>query len=311
MMEKTIIKRKHDLYLCQNEKELSVSLYQNGINIDFIVRNHLVEDAVYSILAVGSITKGYGNSESDIDFLVLIENSKDFISHQGNVNIEYGKSFEVLIYQNGIEINFDFMARDKLNDVVDSFLSIAPALYNPSEMKSLNLIGWEDLQFLDRLKNGWVISGVNQVKIWRDEFMVEMLPIYISVKEYFEGNEFLEDAVSALKINDNSASYIARMTVEHGMKSLLGLLGNTDQGKKWIFKWIKDIENKETKELLDRGVILLFPTYPNNTREMDESYVKKVIDYFSEIRTALSKDNAVDKALKFLESKIHYVDQDI
>jgi predicted nucleotidyltransferase len=156
-------KAKHNLHLCKNASDLINGLADLEIDIEAVVIKHLKPGTSFSIIAAGSITQDCGNSESDVDLLVLFESESDFIRSSADVNLEYGSSIEVLLYQNGIEINIDFMARDRLQGVINSFLSIAPALYNPQDVKSLILVGWEDLQFLDRLKNGWEIRPYTNV----------------------------------------------------------------------------------------------------------------------------------------------------
>jgi hypothetical protein len=242
---------------------------------------------------------------------VLIESASDFISNNDDVNLEYGNSLEVLLYVNGVELNFDFMAKDRLRGVVESFISIAPALYNPEEMKSLILIGWEDVQFLDRLRNGWIIYNPKEIELWRDEFMVELLPTYIAVREYFEGIEFLEDAISAKKGINKSATYIGRMVVERGLFALLGSLGYTNQSKKWLFYWIEEVKDDSTRELLNSGVELLFPENPNKDSLTEIEYVDKVAVFYRLVRRELDQNVAIAKAIKFLNSKINYIDLDI
>jgi len=307
-MEKIIkTKTKHHLHQCKNSEELLKALRSNNIDLNAIVHEYLKPETNASIIVTGSIAEGTGNSESDLDILVLLNSDSEFKASRNVINLEYGNSLEVLLYKNGIEINIDYMSRNRLNNLIESFLSIAPALYDPRDMESLLIIGWEDLQFLHRLKNGWVIENKEMAHLWQDEFMVDLLPIYSAVKDYFEGIELLEDAISALSGPRRSAIYMGRKCIEFGMFSLLAKNGFTSQSKKWIIHWCEKLKNDQAYPLLEKGCNLLF-SQKIDTEKQEKEFIEEVIIFFKELRIELEKDSAIGKAIGYLRGEINYID---
>ena len=300
-------KTKHNLYKATYVEELNELLSKSGIDLKSIVQTYIIPSKPYSVLVSGSIAEGNANAESDLDLLVLIDSDVDFLPSSEDINIEYGSSLEVLFYHNGIEINIDFMARNRLNDLIESFVSVAPALYNPAELRSLPIVGWEDLQFLHRLKTGWVIYNSEMVAQWQDEFIVELLPIYSSVRDYFEGIEMLEDTVSSSSSSQHVCHFMGRKSVEYALYALLAKEGYTSQSRKWTLHWCERLKSRPIYQLLEEGIDLLFPNTPVTELE-NSTYVKNITCFYQKVRQELDSDPAIAKAITYLRGEINYID---
>lgn len=301
------MKIKHNLYAARNPQELKKMMEQQGIDIVEIVRSRMQPHTDFAIMAIGSLTTGYGTPESDLDIMVLMDTKRNFARVATDINFENAHSFEVVFYKEGIEINIHFMARDELNNIIESFLAMAPALYNPADMKSFFLLEQNDLQFLDRLKNGWILFHEEQAKIWQDEFMSDLLPVYSAVKNFFDSLAFLEDANSALHNNQHPQVifYMGTKSMEHGLAALFAASGYTSQAKKWMFAWAQALQEHPVHATLQEGLALLFPPL-----EEPASYLKNIASFHKSLQKELSQNASIKKALDYLTQKINYLGVD-
>ncbi len=297
-------KEQHALFKL-NRDEFDQKLANLDINLEEICLSHLKSSDDVGILLVGSFAEGFATASSDVDLLVLVPDSKTYTERQQDVNLRSGRSRELLTYINGVEINVDFVAFDEISGLIESFIEISPALYDPTELKRIPLIEAFDLKFLHRLRTGAVLFGEQSVARWRDELMVSMLPMYLSLRHFFLSQEALEGARSAPIEIDGTVPFITRVAAEHAMIALLAHDGFTSQSKKFMFRWIPNIENQARKELAESGRELLFPSFKMSKAEL-ETWQQRVDNFITGVETELRTNDNVTRCLDYLRAHIIY-----
>lgn len=300
-------KHSHELFICKNANELLEELLKYDIDVVNTISSYIKKDAEVGILFTGSITDGNANGESDIDIKVLLHSNSDYKPNTSVINLEVENTKEVLIYKNGIEVNISFHPRASVEKTINSFLSIAPALYDPKDLETFPVIGKSSLQFLHDLKNGWIIGGENVVAIWRDECMVDLLPIYLTVHHFLISLELLEDTKSAIGQTKGACTFIGRMCLEHLFLSLLAKEKYTNQNRKWIFHNGSKFSSAESKQLFQQLSALFFsPLQLNKEEELD--YYENIHNQITMVREHIAKDIAIGKAINYILKEINYVD---
>jgi len=305
-------KRRHSLYQACNGPDLLARLESLGIDLAAEVGRYVAGECPFAILAAGSIAEGTANAASDLDLLVLVPSQRQLKRAQAAVHLESGHSAEVLLYREGVELNIDFMARDRLDGVVEAFLAIAPVLYDAREVKRIPLIQPTDLQFLHRLRSGWVLKGEDIVQLWRDEFIVELLPLYLTVRYFYLGIEMLEDAVAVEAGPTGAVPYMARQAVESGLLSILATTGCCSQSHKWLLHWSEralTTLDPTARSVLHTGRQLLFPGELELPAERQD-YLDAVRRFYGHVCAVIERDIAVRKAIQYITAKIGYVGLD-
>jgi len=307
MPKSPVHKRIHELHACRSGAELLAGLEAAGVHIHERVAALLRPGCPFALLAVGSVAEGTATPESDLDLMVLIDSEDDFVASANVLNLAAGRSREVLFYIEGLEVNIDFMSRDRMEPIIESMLSLAPALYDPRDVKEVPLLAPGDVTFLHRLRTGWVLEGDDTVALWRDEFMVDILPMYLGVRCYYSSVELLEDAISVLRGPSPAAYHVGRSCVEYTLMAVLTQEGFTSMNPKWLVHWVHRTGG-DTRALLDRGARLLFPVVGGPDEE--RAYVGEVAAFVRGARARLDRDPAIARAIEYLRGEIAYVDLD-
>lgn len=298
----------HNLYIANNAKELKTTLSALEVDIAEIVKKRLREHCDFSILTVGAFVSRYARITTNLELMVLIHSKDDFVRNHTDTNFERAGSFSAIVKHKELELHINFMARDNLHSAVESFLSIAPALYNPKDIKRIFLMSEDDLRFLNNLKNGWVLFNEKEAATWKDEFMVELLPIYISIEEYLEGFKHLEKTIlfSQESTDSNNIVYGARKSVEHALSSLLGSAGDTCQDKSFLSHRIAKLKHHPLYTLLQSGEKLLFVSFAPIQKKDSSNYLEEVKMFLQEVRQTLSQEPSIGKALEYLTEQFSH-----
>lgn len=303
-------KKRHSFHSCHDVFQFKELLSEYEIPIVDLVSSYL-QTQEFGLLIGGSIAEGTATAVSDLDFLVLLDSKSAIkLEHLTNKSdslkiktIQPGHLFEILHYINGVEINIQFMEKYELRPLIDSFISIAPALYDPRDLVSVPRLAKADLQFLHRLKTGWIIHGNDVVELWRCEFMLEVLPMYIMVNNFFIGIKELEDAEAAIGGAPGLAEYIARNCVEGGMTAVLAKHDYTSQGHRWIRYLSGDNIPPQDQELLQHGLKLLFVPILDSTQNQ-QKYVTDVQEFMKSVSLSLKENKFIDEANQYLRTEI-------
>lgn len=303
-------KRRHSLHECKNVDEICERLMQSGIDLSKLVGDLVTRDCKRSILITGSIAEGMGTPESDLDVMVLVDSYRDLIRARDMLNLRTGHSQEVLTYANGVEINIDFMARDRLMPLMASLVALLPSMYDPRDLDHIPFISATDLQFLHRLRTAWVLEGWEIANTWRSEFMVNLLPLYLSVKNYVDGVELLEDSFSMVGEPTGTAILMARMAVEHCISAILAKADFTNQSKKWLLRFCTKMNDGPQRAILQQALELFFPPLTADALEQ-RVYVLRTQELFAGLRTLLEDDDATAQAIQFLRKEISYIGLDV
>ena len=265
---------------------------------------HVCNPARRLVCCWGSLAEGLGNRAADVDLLVLVDDRDAVRRNLEGLAMQAGRAVEALLYRNGVEINLEIFVREDVERLMTSFVSLAPALYNPVDLKRLPLLQAYDVRFLHRLRTGWTLRGEPTVEMWRDEFMTELLATYLAVRHLNNFDEFLEDAQSLVGSPHHSCVYVGRLAVEFGLFSILAHEGFTNPGKKWLLEMCAKVQSADAREVVDLGVELLL----GDLRQIDgAAYLGEVQAFGVRLTAHLQRNPEVSKATGFMRERIHYL----
>lgn len=295
----------HDLHLSADAEELLGNLKARDIDLLAAVDEHVEHADEVSVLVTGSICEGLGSASSDIDALVLLRDRKNRKKIAKMLELTAGKTRDVVFYRNGIEINIELTARDDLNELILDLVTVGDSIYNPDGLPALpNLEVWKR-QFMHRLRTGWVVRNPDEVDMWRDEFFVEILPLYQSVFCYFSSVEMYEDAWANRRQTPESTTYIARSCAEWALNALAARHGFTGQSRKWLIHWLDRIDDAQAQPGIALGKRILFAP-PAGDRAGVEFLLEELKQLIEFTRERVSLDSVGSQALEMLEDKLSY-----
>ncbi|NOK35313.1 hypothetical protein D7W79_01070 [Corallococcus exercitus] len=245
------MKRTHQL--SSGQPLTTQTLRAHGVDVERILSELVSDPASCGVLLTGSLAAGNGTPSSDVDLMVLVPHRTSLISTKEGVRFKNSRFSEALQYCDGVEVNIELAERGRVAEIMTWMTAIAPALYKPSELKFIPIIDGPELRFLHRLRTGLPLLNPSLVASWRDEFLVELLPTYLTVRHFMEVHEYLEDAISHRAVSEESSRHVARIAVEEALVSILAALGVTSAARKWLL--IESRKAMATAGEVDRALL--------------------------------------------------------
>lgn len=300
-------KRRHSLFGHVNAETFTDALTREGVSLAALLGSLTAGDEAAGVLLVGSLAEGLGTPQSDVDLLVLLGNRDDIVMSAQDFVFTQGRIVEFLRYQEGIEFNLEFLFWDDVVALVNPLVDMAPALYDPSRVTSLPLLTYAELRLLHRLRTGWPLSGHATAARWVDELLVHLLPTYVTLRNYMDFHELLEDAWSAREAPPGALTHIGRLAVEKALFSVLGWHGLTNPNNRWLIHLAQRLDQGPSGTTAARAQELLFPP---RTFDAPASigYLTDVTALGDAMRELYQPDPELRRAIKYLHSSIHYVD---
>ncbi len=294
----------HRLHGLDGPDAFVAALAATGVDLEEVLATCIEPGADAGVLLGGSLAEGVGNASSDVDLIILLESERELRTDCEGLAIRAGRSAERLLYRNGIEINLEIYIRDDVEDLMSAFVSIAPALYNPSEVEQIPMLQPFDTRFLHRLRNGWPLRGLNRIEMWRDEFMVDLLATYLVVFYFIAFCDLLEDANAMAEDLPEAGVFVGRRSAEHAMLSLLAKSGFTSPNTKWLLHWSGLARGQVPASLLDTGRSLLLDFVdPTDVRR----YLHKVAAFGRDVLEVLRQEPELRSATDFVRTRFAYV----
>ncbi len=294
----------HDLHGVDSAPALCAALARRGVNLHQEISNLLVPDAKYAVMVVGSIAEGTATPVSDVDFLVLLDRADSLREERVSLSVQTGRSQEFLSYHDGIELNLEFRAWDNMREIRRQVLSMGPSVQKKGSAKLVIFERFE-LQFLHRLRTGWVLTGEEIVEAWRAKLAVDFLPIYLGLRNYVLGRETFEDACATVGNGTAESIYTARNCAESALLGLFGFLGYTSQTRRFMFRWIESLGVTENTEVARVGFRLLFPQ-PSLDASQQMKYLREVNDFMASVRAMLFRSDRAGRFLGDFEQSVNY-----
>ena len=304
MSSQDIQKLPHCLHGLDGPDAFVAALAAAGVDLDEVVATCVKSGADAGVLLGGSLAEGVGNASSDVDLIILLESERELRTDREGLAIRAGRSSELLLYRNGIEINLEIYVRDDVEELMSAFVSLAPVLYNPSEVEQIPMLQPFDTRFLHRLRNGWPLRGLHRIEIWRDEFMVDLLATYLVVFYFIKFCDFFEDAMAMAQLLPVAGVFVGRKSAEHAMLSLLAKSGFTSPSTKWLLHWSGSARGQCPASLLDTGQSLLLDFVdPDDVQR----YLQQVAGFGRDVLQVLRQDPELRSATDFVRSRIAHI----
>ncbi|WP_421934793.1 nucleotidyltransferase domain-containing protein [Phenylobacterium sp.] len=298
------IKRRHSLHQTRTAVEFSEALAKEGVDLDEVLGAYANATNPPGVMLVGSLAEGLANEASDIDLLILLDRREDGRDLSEGLGLHAGRAVEQLFYRNGLEINVEAFVREDVERLMTGFVTLAPALYDPSKLDRIPLLQPYDLRFLHRLKTGWPLRGQATVARWRDELLTALLPTYLALLNFNQFDEHFEDAMSMRADHPAASIFIGRICVESALLALLATVGFTNQNRKWLVHLCDKARPTAAGALLMEGRALLL----ESCGEADAvDFTDRVGAFGRQLTGHMRSDPELRSAIDFLREQISYV----
>ncbi|MGB7158937.1 MAG: hypothetical protein WBD40_12770 [Tepidisphaeraceae bacterium] len=298
-------KLRHSLQHARTAAELELKLEEHGVILDVCLRQRGVDPGVHGVLFAGSISERIATSTSDIDVLVLVETVIPDLQPVDTA-IRMSPSSEILVYENGIELNIEILRRDALAESLTAFLDIARALYDSNGLPVLPIITSEQLRLLHRLQSGWAIRREDVVSRWRDEFLVVVLPPYVALLALISFNENLEHARAVADSDDGSLPAAARDCAADALRCMLALNGVANPKARWLPRLAARTLQGQAREVM-RQLAEVTSLLSSPSRQQRTAAMAALADVGDRIELQLMSDPNLRTAWSLVREQIHYV----
>jgi predicted nucleotidyltransferase len=218
------------------------------------------------LVLVGSAAEGFLTPESDLDFLVLREESEplDEILARRGLGEEVGQRStlvdRILALVEGVEIDVWILARDRFAPLEET---LARSVEPDGRIRSLPGLQYLEQKALARLHGALPVYGDEVFARWRAALRVDGLPAIVAAQMLVDALSYLEDAAALLGQGEELGSAIASRAagerLVHGALAVQGVVG-----------WDLRYAGLHRERLLDPGAVLerledlLFPSRPLN-----------------------------------------------
>lgn len=235
------VKKMHAVHKCRSAEDFQSFLATTDLGIGKILGDVATEGATATVFVVGSIPKGFGRPESDVDLLVLVERDSQVRRDGHSIVFHNGSDGRFLSHKyfaDGVEFGVDVCSLEALSGLVASVELLLRALGQPQKLGALPVLPYEDIRFLDVVRNGWVIHDPAFAGAVRERLKSALLPLYCASFYYIQHLEALEDCYS---LRDEEAEVFAtnvRICAHRATLSLLAARGITDPNERWLWKYV-------------------------------------------------------------------------
>ena len=217
---------------------------------------------------VGSAAEGFLTPESDLDFLVLREESEpldDVLARRelGEVVAQRSTLVDrILALVEGVEIDVWILARDRFASLEET---LARSIDPEGRISSLPGLQYLEQKALSRLHGAVPVYGDEALSRWRVALRVEWLPSIVAAQMLVEALSYLEDAAALLRPGHDLGSVIAsRAAGERLVQGALAAVGVVGWDLRYagLHRDRLRADGAVVSSALDRLEDLLFPPHP-------------------------------------------------
>jgi len=165
-----------------------------------------------ALVLVGSAAEGFLTPESDLDFLVLREESEpleDVLARRGlgeDVGQRSTLVDRILALVGDVEIDVWILARDRFAPLEET---LARSIDSDGRIISLPGLQYLEQKALSRLHGAVPLYGEEALARWRAALRIEWLPSIVAAQALVDALSYLEDAAALLGLGEELGSAIA------------------------------------------------------------------------------------------------------
>jgi predicted nucleotidyltransferase len=216
------------------------------------------------LVLVGSAAEGFLTPESDLDFLVLREESEpldEILARRGLAEDVGQRSTlvdRILALVEGVEIDVWILARDRFAPLEET---LARSVDADGRIHSLPGLQYLEHKALARLHGALPVYGEETLARWRAFLRIDRLPAIVGAQMLVDALSYLEDAAALLGLGEELGSAIASRAA--GERLVQGALA-----AKGVVGWDLRYAGLHRERLPDSGAVLerledlLFPPRP-------------------------------------------------
>jgi predicted nucleotidyltransferase len=218
-----------------------------------------------ALVLVGSAAEGFLTPESDLDFLVLREESEpleDVLARRGlgeDVGQRSTLVDRILALVEDVEIDVWILARDRFAPLEET---LARSVEDDGRITSLPGFQYLEQKALSRLYGAVPLYGEEALARWREALRIDRLPSVVAAQMLVDALSYLEDAAALLGLGEDLGSAIAtRAAGERLVQGALAARGVVG----WDLRYAglhRERLDGPLPSALDRLEELLFPPRP-------------------------------------------------
>lgn len=302
------IKQMHTLHQCRDGNEFLARFNGPEINLQRILDDAVSPGAQATALVAGSIAKGFGRPESDVDLLLMVEHEADIRRDAATIVFRNGADGRIISHKyfaNGIEFGVDVCSLEGLGGLIALIDLLVNTLHQPQGPQALPVLSHDDIRFLDAVRNGWVIHHPTLAERVRQRLQSHLLPLYCASFFYIQHLETLEDCYALHGDHPEVFAANVRLCAHRGTLSLLGSHGVTDPNERWTWKYLHRLLKGQ-----DATLDLLRSLYFMGPLEQPEQRIERLRGLRSLgqlAQQALARDPTLASVVSLVRKKVAYV----
>jgi hypothetical protein len=285
----------HSLHKCQSAVDFRQAFEAfAGFPVQNVADQIVIPGSPRAVFLVGSLPLGMSTSDSDIDFIVLIDQKTmllDQTSAKGantGQRVAFSNDSESLVagnfitLVNGAQVDVTVVITPAIKSIHTRLRSRGPEL-NKNEIMTLS-----------RLSTGW--------HLWESEDYLDSrgvsltdpaLDIYCCTRNFVLALLYRRKALKALSLGDLPVTlYLGHLSVEEAYSAYYASEGFSYLGVKWLSAVTRAdgtvLERVPRHSLLEQNVPLLFPSCEYKGEEAAE-YLRAVREFLNSIRALIER----------------------
>ena len=299
-------KTMHVAHETRSAEEFLSFLATTELTIGSILRDVAMNDVNATVMVVGSIPKGFARPESDIDLLVMLDRDEQVRRTSDSIVFYNGSDRRFMSHKfdsGGMEFGVEVCSLEGLSGLIASVDLLLNALSQPKHMGALPVLPYDDIRFLDMVRNGWVLHNPAFASAVKDRLRCKLLPLYCSSFNYIQYLEALEDCYSLREQAGEVFATNVRICAHRAALSLLALRGITDPNERWTWKYLNKLEDAKLLQLLS---VLIFPRFDSSAEERLAS-LRQLRQLGQIVEHALGSEPTLAAVVAELRMKLAYV----
>lgn len=306
------MKTMHAFHDCTSAQEFVERISSVGATVDVFLKTAVAAGAGATVLAVGSIPKGFGRPESDIDLLLIAEKRSDLLTDGPTISFVSGSEGQVTAHKlffEGVEFDVEALSLESLDGLGRLVDRLVGVLREPGSMKGLPILPDEDIRLLDMLRHGWVLHGHEFASQLRGRLKVDLLPLYWATANFIQHMEYVEDVFALRDADPETFCTILRLCAQRAANSVLGMAGVTDLNDRWTWKHLHRAlgEDGADAALLKSTLARLMFMTPEAAAGDRGAALRALVLLGQGIEARLRSDARVAPVVAALRQKFNYV----
>lgn len=247
-----------------------MKIIENHITKDLLKLVPLLEECIFSYTA-GSLAEGFGNSTSDIDVYVILNDHPNYENIQKQAKINADK-IDYLIGQESSDVVFNFVYKKVRYDVtymslkkVNKVLKRIEEIDYNSDEKIISLSSYEK-DWIHRLKYSQNLTVDSVFNKFKEKIDFKKFNYFMASFESDGYSSILEDLQGAYSSRDYGTAYfLVKKLSDVALNAYLAINGETNPSFKWTYRKLQRyLENGGEVSIAEKYMLIHGTTFDSD-----------------------------------------------